>query len=348
MDAENRATERPRYVIRTARQAIEEQAPVDWVVEGLLSVGSVGVMFGGPGTKKTYVALHLALSVTMGQEWLGHKVEQGAVLVIDEESGRQRLDRRIAQAMRGLEAPLDVPLRYTSLAGFNLTDGSDQTEVAKAVGEVQPRLVVIDALIDVAPGDENSTKDIQPVMQALRYIAETYRCAILIIHHSTKTGKTYRGSSAIKAAADLMLLVESKDQSGRVEFSTDKNRDGEPFEFAALATWTPDDSTFTLSLATPRACLKEPTESYNTSQEYVLHFLSSSGPSTMAEIEQHAHDCSGGAARQAVYALRDRDVVRRTNGGGKGVMAIWEVVANNNGDLPHLSELSNLSLKRDR
>jgi RecA-family ATPase len=72
--------------------------------------------------------------------------------------------------------------------------------------------VIVDALADVMPGrDENAVKDTAPIFLTLRKIAEETQCAIIVIHHSNKTGG-YRGSSAIKGAIDLLLSVEKKNE----------------------------------------------------------------------------------------------------------------------------------------
>lgn len=339
MDAKNSGVEqsRPRYTLRWASQAFEEALPINWVVEGVLAVPGVGVLFGGPGTKKTYTALHLAVSVAMGKEWLGHSVQQGTVLIIDEESGEQRLDLRLAQVMRGLLAPVDIPLAYVSLANFQLSNQRDVVEIEGLVGQVQPRLVIVDALTDVAPGDENSSKDMQPIMQTLRYLAARYACAILILHHSTKSGKTYRGSSVIKAAAELMLAVESKDGQARVNFTSDKTRDGQAFTFAGHAIWSGEDKdnlTFTLQTTTKAV----PTPHINQTQRCIIDFLTREGQGTMKDIQGYSQsqNCTAKATDQAVRQLTKAAVLRRVDGGGQGSTGTWEVVLESNGHHPEL------------
>ncbi len=61
-----------------------------------------------------------------GPAWLCKKhgwviqSKQGNVLIIDEESGNERLSRRLAMAIRGELADDLIPIYYISLAQFNL------------------------------------------------------------------------------------------------------------------------------------------------------------------------------------------------------------------------------------
>ncbi len=75
--------------------------PVKWVIDGIFSAGSVSVLVGEPGSKKTWLMLDAAVAVANGDEWLGHATKQMTTLVIDEESGVARLNRRLSTLMRG-------------------------------------------------------------------------------------------------------------------------------------------------------------------------------------------------------------------------------------------------------
>ena len=45
---------RPRIVRRTAEEALQPHPPIEWVVEPIISRGSVNLFYGEPGAKKTY------------------------------------------------------------------------------------------------------------------------------------------------------------------------------------------------------------------------------------------------------------------------------------------------------
>jgi RecA-family ATPase len=311
-----------RYQVRNAAYALQPQAPLAYLVEGLIAEGSLSCFYGEPGSKKTYALLSLAVCAAMGKPWLHFPV--GAprrVLFVDEESGERRLTLRLAEAIRGELGDGGMPLQYVCLAGFKIEDESDAFLLRLLIEESGAQLVIIDALADVMSGDENSKQETQPVMTALRRIADQTRAALIFIHHSNKMGG-YRGSSAIKAAVDLMVAVSSEDGKEYINFKTEKNRDGEALRWAAKAAWVPEAGQFYLSAFEN---LPPPTRQRPASQQYVLRYLEEHGPSPMPEIMSHADVCSGNAARQAVYSLAEKGLIYRTNPGvsGKGVQAIY-------------------------
>jgi len=50
----------------------------DWCIEGVIARPSLNLLVGAPGSKKTWLALDLAVSVASGQPWLGHKTKVSA------------------------------------------------------------------------------------------------------------------------------------------------------------------------------------------------------------------------------------------------------------------------------
>lgn len=317
------AAPRPRYTLRWAAEALQAVPPMEWLVDGLAPAVGTALLYGDPGCKKTWSALHLAVSVAMGAGWLGRPVKQGPVLILDEESGDHRMRRRLGQVMRGLHAPADIPLAYVPLAGFKPADPGDLAEIDGIMASVQPVLVVVDALADVLVGNENSVEDTMPLMQALRRLAEDHHCLLLVIHHSNRASGSYRGSSAILGAVDLAIQVTSKASSPNVDFEITKTRDGEPGSFAATAAWLDlPEPAFTLEEAVPKA--KQP--HYSKSEEYVLRYLEEHGASLLTDIANHADTCSDTAARMAVRRLAAEKVVRRCDAGGPGAAATYELV----------------------
>jgi len=307
-----------RFALHFAREALEPQPPVDWIIDRLFAAGSVAALVGEGGSKKTWTALDAAVAVATGARWLDFQTTRGMVLIVDEESGRHRLNRRLADVLRGHEVAGDPPIVYVSLAGFNLWQSPDDAlALHDLVRSVSARFVVLDALADVLlGGDENSATDVQVVFHALRVVAEAEQCAILVIHHSNKVG-VYRGSTAIKAAVDLLVNVESRADDTRIDFTIEKSRDGEPFTFAALANF--GSGTFNLS----PAATSEKAEHFSKSENYVLRYLREHGTATITDIANRADVCSGPTARRAVYRLADRGKVRRINSGGKGTDATY-------------------------
>lgn len=317
--------ERPRYVLHTADEAFDLPEEVEPLIGELVIRRSTNLVFGEPGSKKTYGLIDAAVCFALGQPWLGFLTPEGGgrVLIIDEESGNARLKRRLAATIRGHGAGRGLPIVYTSLAGFNLREAVDVGYLRSLVAQVQPDLVIIDALVDIClGGDENSVKDVAPVMHALRDISEAFNLGTIVIHHAGRSGK-YRGSSSIPGGLDLMLSVESKAESPNIDFEAVKTRDGEPFKFSATAEFDKENDTFRL-VATGSTARRG--QKFTRAQKYVVRYLRNAGcKASKADIEGAADVCSAGTARNAIYQLAEMGILTRCDDGGRGSDAAYQI-----------------------
>jgi hypothetical protein len=310
----------PRFHTYEADEALAPLPPMQWVIDQLFSRGSLSLLVGAPGSFKTYIALIMAICVALGKSFLNMATTQGGVLLIDEESGESRTKRRIREVMQGMGAGMGVPFAWTSLACLNLREVAEVTELSMLIDLKKPVLVIIDALADVAPGaDENSVRDMIPVMLALRSLADKKQVAILVIHHANKMGG-YRGSTAISGAVDLMLMVEKKG-TDNIEFTTEKCRDIEPRTFSAFIEF--DDVNGTVKLQPALTATKTPY--YSKSEQYVIDHLTKNKQAAIDDIEANADRCTPEAARRATYALVNKGIVKRANSGARGVKAVYEL-----------------------
>ncbi len=313
--------------VLTARDALQPQPPVDWIVDGLISAGSVNIFYGEGGSKKTFALLDMAVCVSNGDDWIGFKTKKCNTLIIDEESGKRRILRRLGDTLRGHNANECTPIHVISLAGFDLGNVNWVSELTAQIAITSSRLVIIDALADVMPGrDENLVKDVQPIFLALRQIAELLQVAIIIIHHANKSKGDYRGSTAIKGALDLLMQVESEPKSELITFKTTKARDTEPLDFAANAQFMTSVQPGMFWLISSAKPVKK--KNYPAGQEYVLRYLLKMGSSKIEDIEADADSCSSVAARKAVYTLVKISLVERTDAGGRGAKAEYGLTLN--------------------
>ena len=310
---------KPRYEILTAASFFEPQEPINWIIDGLISAGSVSVFFGEAGCGKTWALLDMAVCAANGAPWLGMATTAGHVLIIDEESGRRRLSRRMGEVLRGHDCGPDTPISAVSLAAFDLGKPNDIGELYNLIISTGARVVIVDALADVMPGrDENAVKDTAPIFLTLRKIAEETQCAIIVIHHSNKTGG-YRGSSAIKGAIDLLLSVEKKNESNNMIFKTEKARDTTAGAFSATMNF--DGGKFWLTASE----FDRNTATYKNGELYVMRYLKSQTTGTQEDIQGSVDSCTENQARLAVTKLVNIGIVERINAGGRGVKAIYKL-----------------------
>ena len=308
-----------------ASEALQPQVPIPWVVEGLLSCGSVALLVGEGGSKKTYAMFDLAVAVATGTPWLDFPTVQTPVLFIDEESGLARFNRRLGDTLRGhLTGDADVPVWYACLSGFNFL-----VEPNRYFGALQTlitgsgaKLVIIDAVVEVMlTGDENTVRDTGPVLAGLRKLADLTGCCIVVIHHANKNGG-YRGSSALKGAVDLLLTIESPQETDVVTFASEKARDIEPVTFAARAHFEPGQ--FWLSKAAGGG-----NKTMSPTRQFVLDYLAENGSSTLEQVQQEgkaAYQFAATSIRDALYELVKLGRVERKDRGKGGEKALYGLV----------------------
>lgn len=306
-----------RFHLYTAADALAPQPPVAWAVEQLLMPGSVNMIYGPPGVGKTFATLDLAVCFALGVPWADLKLMGGPVLIVDEESGKRRLAERLGKCLRGHYADEKLPIHYVTMAGCDLRGAADQAALRDLVERTGARLVLIDALVDVALGaDENSVKDMIPVLHGLRQTVDATGATALLIHHPNRAG-SYRGSSAIAGALDAILEFDKASGTQALwDLRTEKQRDGEPINLRLMLRWDGDMFDVKRAPDAPKA------ETFSKAESYVLRVLAD-GPMKKVDIEAGADSCSEDAARKAVYSLTNRGKIKRIDKGGSGSVATY-------------------------
>lgn len=209
----------------------EASAAVSWAVKHVLPADSIGVMFGGSGTFKSFIALDLALHIAHGLPWLGRKTKQSPVIYIAAEGGTG-LWRRIDAWHRAHKLSPDKIKFYVVTVSLDLITNAQEVAAAAAALNVAPGLIIVDTMSQTFSGEENSANEVAGYLRALgTHFRAAWRCAVLVLHHSGhQATERPRGSSAIRANVDFMVGVfrEEKEMIARLECH--KQKDGEMFE----------------------------------------------------------------------------------------------------------------------
>lgn len=230
-----------RIPLMTLSQLREHSHAVSWLVKHVIPAESVGMLYGGSGTFKSFIALDAALHIAHGLPWMGRRTRQGSVIYIAAEGGSGLWPRICAwhRARRLQWSAIEASFRIVPVA-VNLTEDSWRiVEVAQSVG-LAPVLVVVDTLSQTYAGEENSANEMAAYFRELgaRFRA-LWQCAVLLIHHTGhQATERPRGSSAIRANLDWMLGVHRDEKEMLATVSCAKQKDGEAF----------DDATFALSV----------------------------------------------------------------------------------------------------
>jgi hypothetical protein len=303
------------YKIHWAKEALTKPPEIKWLVQDMIGEQSLVLFFGESGSKKTYSLLDLHVCIAAGIEWLGFKVKQSPVLVIDQENGEIRLRRRLYEIMRARGIKKEIPLAYICMPNLNLMKPQDTEHLRTMIEKTEAKAILLDSLVDFIPGgDESSSKDTNLLFTNLHQVTHSRQVdALSVIHHANRKG-AYRGSSNIRAQVDVMFEIDSKQKTNVVKFKSEKVRDTDHFEFKAVAHFEKD--LFRLTLA------GETIESSTTSQ-YILDSFSRQ-PCTLKQLEDNAPSgMSGAAIKSALTKLNKDGKTCRVNNGAQGATAIY-------------------------
>lgn len=208
---------------------VSDIKPIEWLVRDFFERDSIALIYGAPGSGKSFFAVDIAASIAMGNAWFGRKVHQGPVFYIAGE-GHNGLARRFKAWEVSRETPIARGCIYKSAGALSILDEEAVLAMVHIIEEMSqpPKAVFIDTLArNFGAGDENSTEDMSRFIAHIdKHIRNRWSCLVVIVHHSGHNMERARGSSALKAAVDAECEV-AKDDAGNVRLRFTKMKDAE-------------------------------------------------------------------------------------------------------------------------
>ncbi len=212
----------------------------EWLIKNVITRRERSMMVGASGSGKSFLVIDLAMSIARGEPWLGNRTLKGGVVFQAGEGGKGIKKRiRAYRTEHGLHPGDNIPF---VLLPKTIDLFSGDTAANAMIEEIKHwastfdcplELVVIDTLSTATPGaDENSSKDIGPVLARCERIADETRAAVMLVHHMNAGGQKPRGHTSILANLDSVLKVEKLeemdvDRRAVREIELAKQKDGE-------------------------------------------------------------------------------------------------------------------------
>lgn len=201
-----------------------------WLIKGILPARSFSVVYGAPGEGKTHAVIAMAMALGHGRTCLDRKTASGAVVILAAEGVSGVAQRvRAWRQHHGVAEDDEGQVLFLDKA-VQLLDAGEVVDLALSIAHhlngQGVRLLVIDTLARCfLEGDENAAQDMSRFVQACQVLQNTLGCAVMVIHHQTKSGVGGpRGNGALKGAADTMLHVAKV--PGGFQAEIEKQKDG--------------------------------------------------------------------------------------------------------------------------
>jgi hypothetical protein len=199
-----------------------------WVLDQILSRPGVAMLYGPPGTYKTFLATAWALCMATGTPWeadSSYAVAKGSGIYAAAE-GAYGLSPRIDAWESWYRTPADNILWCPG--PINLLSDLQVKAFIDVATDTAPAFVFLDTYARcTVGGDENSAKDAGVAVDHLSLMSRKLDANVLVVHHSRKDGGDYRGSSAILGAVDTAIEVTADGMAVTVRCT--KQKDAAPF-----------------------------------------------------------------------------------------------------------------------
>ncbi|HEX2697890.1 MAG TPA: AAA family ATPase [Anaerolineales bacterium] len=198
-------------------QLLEQQTPTTpcLVEPGLLPAQGILFVGGEPKVGKSILVANLALSLASGLNRTGFSIPTPRrVLICQFELPLPQFVSRLALMRRGVGAAADQNLLVdTRATGHLLSAPQGLQHFLTAAREAAVEVIILDPLYSTHDQDENDTRAMAALCQALLRLRDASRAALIVVHHVRKSinrheiGSAFRGSSALHAVGDSYLLA---------------------------------------------------------------------------------------------------------------------------------------------
>ena len=200
----------------------------DYIIKDVIPVKSLIMVVSPPAQFKSLIIVNMAICISKGKKWLGHRTKPKGVLICDRENNETIVAQRWKQMRRGLRIrKKDVPLYYLPRTEGDLLKQEFINNLSQTIQSKNIKLLIFDTLHRYGDYQENSADDLSRLYtQSLAPLIDSTGVTIIFLHHTTKQGQ-YRGTGDFKGMCDLVYEIKRTKNSNYFTFNNSKGRMGE-------------------------------------------------------------------------------------------------------------------------
>lgn len=205
-DAANSA---PIYTLKPSHTVANMPVP-PWRIKGIFPIQGLACIYGPSTSGKSFLAIDIAASIALGNDWFNHLVRKANVVYIALE-GEGGFPKRLRAWEQSNCCPLPPALQFIINQPFNITDPLHVAQLATVIK--RGSVIVIDTLNRSAPDtDENASKDMGAILAGCKQLQSLTDSLIVLVHHTGKDEtRGMRGHSSLLAAVDAAIEVKRSD-----------------------------------------------------------------------------------------------------------------------------------------
>jgi len=203
-----------------------------WVLEPLMPHKGITILDGLGGSGKSWFALDLSYSISLGQTFLGKfpVKRPGKVLYLTAEESPEAFVERLDMIQKHypenkenfvwlsfLEEGIDMSSYLCTKKRGDRVITENARVLKEIINEIKPIVVVLDSLINFYGLDENSSEDAMFFYDVLKYLIREYDTNFLLLHHQNKEAMktqaddviSFRGSGVLREQARSRIVYKN-------------------------------------------------------------------------------------------------------------------------------------------
>jgi len=179
-------------------------------VDGLIAKGDRVLVYGEPGSFKSWLLLDMAIAIASGTPWLGQFTVPVAkkVLYVDEEMNRRTVIRRIRRLGMGAGDGLqEIPLCILSHYGLRAEDGQSITTFLHELQEsgFEPDVIILETMRQALEGSELDAQDVRAFWKYFDPLQQAHK-TLIVSHHMRKPSANGVNDSRYRASGSTYIL----------------------------------------------------------------------------------------------------------------------------------------------
>jgi hypothetical protein len=206
-------------------QLIDDDSVREWLIAGIVPLGSVTLLAAQGGTGKTSLVYNWALGVATGSSWSGRRCLPGKCLLISADEPLS--DTKEKLSIIGYQ---EANIQPGMISFWETWRFAHMQQLERFIKKHRPVFVVIDSLtacfagmnVDLIKSNAGDS------LYALRDMANVYKCSIVILHHLNRQGGLRDSSSFVDNVSEVVKLYRQEGNYDQNQFILEwvKSRSG--------------------------------------------------------------------------------------------------------------------------